>query len=230
MVWRSHDVQPRCGHSSRLSCEQLRGYTVPHLGARNNPESIKSFVRSIKEHLMRNQLTNRLSINDIYSLCLQTQGKENNCLKEELYQLTFDENDRVSFNALWALSHFDEANNPWLFQKHDELIDRVLVEKNETKRRLMLHLLLRQPFEEESLRSDFIDFCIAKITACSQPYAIRCYCMKLAYEQMKYYPELLEELRMALDMLEQEVLSPGLLSAKRQIMKKIKRSLGKFGK
>ena len=179
---------------------------------------------------MRNQLINRLGVNDIYSLCLQTQGKENNCLKEALYQLTFDENDRVSFNALWALSHFDEANNPWLFQKHDELIDRVLVEKNETKRRLMLNLLLRQPFEEESLRSDFIDFCIAKITACSQPYAIRCYCMKLAYEQMKYYPELLEELKIALDMLEQEVLSPGMLSAKRQIMKKIKRSLGKFGK
>ncbi|CDC25053.1 putative uncharacterized protein [Prevotella sp. CAG:386] len=180
--------------------------------------------------MIRNQLTNRLSINDIYSLCLQTQDKENNCLKEELYQLTLDENNRVAFNALWALSHFDEANNPWLFQKHDDLIDRVLVEKNETKRRLILSLLLRQPFEEESLRSDFIDFCIAKITACSQPYAIRCYCMKLAYEQMKYYPELLEELRMALDMLEQEVLSPGLLSAKRQIMKKIKRSLGKFGK
>ena len=177
---------------------------------------------------MRNQLKNRLSINDIYSLCLQMQGKENNCLKEELYQLTFDENERVTYNALWTLSHFDEANNPWLFQKHDELIDRVLVEKNETKRRLML--LLRQPFEEESLRSDFIDFCIAKITACSQPYAIRSYCMKLAYEQMKYYPELLEELRMALDMLEQEVLSPGMLSAKRQIIKKIKRSLGKFGK
>ena len=184
----------------------------------------------MRAEIMRNQLINRLSINDIYSLCLQTQGKENNCLKEELYQLTFDENDRVSFNALWALSHFDEANNLWLFQKHDELIDRVLVEKNETKRRLMLHLLLRQPFEEETLRSDFIDFCIAKITACSQPYAIRCYCMKLAYEQMKYYPELLTELKVALDMLEQEALSPGLLSAKRQIMKKIMRSLGKFGK
>ena len=184
----------------------------------------------MRAEIMRNQLIKRLSINDIYSLCLQTQGKENNCLKEELYQLTFDENDRVSFNALWALCHFDEANTPWLFQKHDDLIDRVLVEKNETRRRLMLHLLLRQPFEEESLRSDFIDFCIAKITACSQPYAIRCYCMKLAYEQMKYYPELLEELKMALDMLEQEVLSPGMLSAKKQIMKKIKRSLGSFGK
>lgn len=174
---------------------------------------------------MRNQLINRLSINDIYSLCLQTQGKENNCLKEELYQLTFDENERVAFNALWALSHFDEANNPWLYAKHDDLIDRVLVEKNMTKLRLMLSLLIRQPFEEATLRSDFIDYCIAKITACSYPYAIRAYCMKLAYEQMKYYPELLTELKAALDMLEQEALSPGLASAKRQVMKKIKKAL-----
>lgn len=174
---------------------------------------------------MRNQLINRLSINDIYSLCLQTQGKENNYLKEELYQLTFDENERVAFNALWALSHFDEANNPWLFQKHDDLIDRILLEKSMTKLRLMLSLLIRQPFEEATLRSDFIDYCIAKITACSYPYAIRAYCMKLAYEQMKYYPELLTELKAALDMLEQEALSPGLASAKRQVMKKIKKAL-----
>ena len=177
---------------------------------------------------MRKKANKRMSMDDIYEICILCHG--NSRKKAELYQLTLDENDCVAFNALWVFTHFDLQNNEWLFQKHDELIDRVLVEKNETKRRLMLHLLLRQPFEEESLRSDFIDFCIAKITACSQPYAIRCYCMKLAYEQMKYYPELLEELRMALDMLEQEVLSPGLLSAKRQIIKKIKRSLGKFGK
>lgn len=151
--------------------------------------------------------------------------QENNCLKEELYQLTFDENERVAFNALWALSHFDEANNPWLFQKHDDLIDRILLEKSMTKLRLMLSLLIRQPFEEATLRSDFIDYCIAKITACSYPYAIRAYCMKLAYEQMKYYPELLTELKAALDMLEQEALSPGLASAKRQVMKKIKKAL-----
>ena len=174
---------------------------------------------------MRNQLKNRLSINDIYSLCLQMQGKENNCLKEELYQLTFDENERVTYNALWTLSHFDEANNPWLYAKHDDLIDRILLEKSMTKLRLMLSLLIRQPFEEATLRSDFIDYCIAKITACSYPYAIRAYCMKLAYEQMKYYPELLTELKAALDMLEQEALSPGLASAKRQVMKKIKKAL-----
>ena len=177
---------------------------------------------------MRKKLNKRMCMDDIHEICILCHG--NSRKKAELYQLTFDEDERVATNALWVFTHFDMQNNEWLYAKHDDLIDRVLVEKNMTKRRLILSLLLRQPFEEESLRSDFIDFCIAKITACSQPYAIRCYCMKLAYEQMKYYPELLTELKAAIDMLEQEPLSPGLTSAKKQVMKKIKLSLGHFGK
>ena len=174
---------------------------------------------------MRKKLQGKIGENDIFEVCFMTQGKENDHRKEKLYQLTFDEDDRVAFNALHVLSHFDLANNEWLYCKHDNLIDRVMKEKHVGKCRLMLNLLLRQPFEKDSLRSDFIDFCIAKITACAHPYAIRAYCIKLAYEQMKYYPELLEELKVALGMLEQEVLSSGLLSAKRQVMKKIKRKL-----
>ena len=177
---------------------------------------------------MRKKLNKKLCMDDIYEICILCHG--NSRKKAELYQLIFDEDERIATNALWVFTHFDMQNNEWLYAKHDDLIDRVLVEKNETKRRLILSLLLRQPFEEESLRSDFIDFCIAKITANSQPYAIRCYCMKLAYEQMKYYPELLTELKAAIDMLEQEPLSPGLTSAKKQVMKKIKLSLGHFGK
>ena len=177
---------------------------------------------------MRKKLNKKLCMDDIYEICILCHG--NSRKKAELYQLIFDEDERGATNALWVFTHFDMQNNEWLYAKHDDLIDRVLVEKNETKRHLILQLLLRQPFEEESLRSDFIDFCITKITACSQPYAIRCYCMKLAYEQMKYYPELLTELKAAIEMLEQEPLSPGLTSAKKQVMKKIKLSLGHFGK
>lgn len=43
---------------------------------------------------------------------------------------------------------------------------------------------------------------------------------------MKYYPELLEELKMALDMLNQEALSPGLLSAKGRLWRKSEGNLG----
>lgn len=170
---------------------------------------------------MRQKLSHKLALSDILHISLLMQGKENDSRKEELYRLTFDKDERVAVNALWVFTHFDSINNEWLYTKHDDLIDRVLIEPTVTKRRLMLTLLLRQPFEENSLRSDFIDFCVSKITACAQPYAIRALCIKLAYEQMKYYPELLAELKMALGMLEQEALSPGLMSAKRQIMKKI---------
>lgn len=172
---------------------------------------------------MKQKLFGRISKDNILELCFLTQGDKNDHRKEEFYRLTFDEDNRVAFNALHVLSNFDLANNEWLYSKHDELIDRVMKEEHVGKRRLMLSILLRQLFEEESLRSDFIDFCVSKITACAQPYAIRAYCMKLAYEQMKYYPELLSELKTALDMLEQETLSPGLASAKRQILMKIKR-------
>lgn len=175
---------------------------------------------------MRERLSSRLCLNDIAELSAVVAGNENNHRKEELYQLSFDDNNRVANNAFWIFTHFDDFNNQWLYQKHDDLIDRVIVENNGTNRRLMLSLLLRQLFEEESLRSYFIDFCESKITACSQPYAIRAYCMKLAYEQMKYYPELLAELKATLDMLSQEHLSPALQSAKNQVMKKIKKSLG----
>lgn len=170
---------------------------------------------------MRQKLSHKLALSDILHISLLMQGKENDSRKEELYRLTFDKDERVAVNALWVFTHFDSINNEWLYTKHDDLIDRVLIEPTVTKRRLMLGLLLRQPFEEDSLRSDFIDFCVSKITACAQPYAIRALCIKLAYGQMKYYPELIAELKMSLDMLEQEALSPGLMSAKRQIMKKI---------
>lgn len=53
------------------------------------------------------------------------------------------------------------------------------------------------------------------------PYAIRAQCIKLAYEQMRYWPELLDELRQTLEMISCEPLSPGLRSAWKQVMKKI---------
>lgn len=174
---------------------------------------------------IRTKLSKRMSKNDIYEICFMTQGERNNHRKEELYQLTLDDDERVASNALWCFTNFSLADNEWLYAKHDDLIDRAIKEKSTTKLRLLLSLLLRQPFEEDTLRSDFIDFCEQKITACAYPYAIRALSMKLAYEQMKFYPELLAELEAALDMLEQEQLSPGLASAKRQVMKKIKKLL-----
>ena len=170
---------------------------------------------------MKFSLINRLSQSDIHELCALTQGERNNSLKEQLYQLTLDSDRRVATNALWVFTHFSAVDNEWLFAKHDQLIDRCLNEKDATKLRLMLNLLLRQPFDEEAIRTDFIDFCLTQLADPKSPYAVRAQCIKLAYEQMRYWPELLNELRQTLEMISCEPLSPGLRSAWRQVIKRI---------
>ena len=169
---------------------------------------------------MIHQLNHRLSQSDIHELCALTQGEHNDNLKEELYQLTLDSDHRVAVNALWTFTHFVLADNVWLFAKHDQLIDRCLNEKDATKLRLMLNPLLRQPFDEEAIRTDFIDFCLTRLADTKSPYAVRAQCIKLAYMQMRYWPELLNELRQTLEMISCEPLSPGLRSAWRQVIKK----------
>ena len=170
---------------------------------------------------MKTLLTHRLSQSEIKQLCASTHGARNNRLKEELYQLTLDTDRRVATNALWVFTHFALADNAWLYAKHDQLIDRCLNEKDATKFRLMLNLLLRQPYTEEDIRTDFIDYCLMRLTDPKSPYAVRAQCIKLAYEQMKYWSELLNELRQTLEMISCEPLSPELRSAWRQVIKKL---------
>ncbi|MCF2578012.1 hypothetical protein I6E38_02605 [Prevotella stercorea] len=170
---------------------------------------------------MKFSLINRLSQSDIHELCALTQGERNNSLKEQLYQLTLDSDRRVATNALWVFTHFAAVDMEWLYAKHDQLINRCLNEKDATKLRLMLNLLLRQPYTEEDIRTDFIDFCLTRLADTKSPYAVRAQCIKLAYVQMHYWPELLNELRQTLEMISCEPLSPGLRSAWRQVMKKL---------
>lgn len=170
---------------------------------------------------MKTLLAHRLSQSEIKDLCALTQGEHNDNLKEELYQLTLDADHRVATNALWVFTHFSAVDNEWLYAKHDQLIDRCLKEENATKLRLMLNLLLRQPYTEEDIRTDFIDYCLMRLTDPKSPYAVRAQCIKLAYEQMRYWPELLNELRQTLELISCEPLSPGLRSAWRQVMKKL---------
>lgn len=171
---------------------------------------------------LRPRLTVRLTKDDIKEMCRLTQGEQNHQLKEELYALTNDSDRRVATNALWVFQHFTKADNKWLYAKHDDLIDHCLATSDATKLRLTLSLLLRQPFEEPQVRTDFIDYCLDHLTDARQPYAIRSQCMKLAYLQMRYWPELLEELKRTLELVARNPMSPGIKSAWRQIMKKIK--------
>lgn len=168
--------------------------------------------------LLRERLVARISEDDIMEVAYLTQGEENNPVKEALYALLFDSDDRVAENAAWIFAHFDRADNEWLYDKHDALIDEAMRTPRIPKRRMLLGLLLRQSFHEETIRTDFLDFCLARMMAATEPVGIRAYCMKLAYLQCRFFPELLSELRQALEIMEPEYLSSGLKVVRRNLL------------
>ena len=171
--------------------------------------------------LLRKRLSCRIGEDDIMEIAYLSQGEENNPMKEALYALLFDSDDRVAENAAWIFSHFDLANNEWLYNKHDALIDEVMRTPRIPKRRMLLNLLLRQPFSEETIRTDFLDFCLERMMSAVEPVGIRAYCMKLAYLQCRFFPELLSELRQALEIMEPEYLSSGLKVVRRNLLKEM---------
>ncbi len=168
---------------------------------------------------LREKLADRLHINDIRLLA----ADDTLSAREALYGLIGDAEERVGYNALWAMTHFASSDNGWLATKRDGLIDRLLACNHVGKKRLLLTLLDRLPVQPEDIRTDYLDFCLAAINS-SEPYAIRAFCMKQAYAQCRLYPELLQEFSAILEMTDQSELSPGLKSAKRNILKQMARA------
>ena len=168
-------------------------------------------------------LSNRIDMNDIEAIRVYTHGKENDARKEELYRVMMEDEGRAGGNAVWIFSHFTEEDNEWLFSKQQELIDAVMCTKNVTKRRIMMVLLEKQPFTEKGFRADYLDFCFAHMAMVQEPYGVRALCMKQAFVQCSLVPELLPELEATLQLMDDNFLSSGLRTAKRNVLKKMKR-------
>lgn len=165
---------------------------------------------------LREKLTGRMAINDIRIIA----SDDTISARESLYALMCDGDERVGYNALWVMTHFTPSANEWLAEKRDELINRLFACSHTGKKRLILTLLERLPARPEEIRTDYLDFCLANINS-SEPYGIRALCMKQAYAQCRFYPELMQEFLAILEMSDQEALSPGLRCAKRNILQHI---------
>ena len=142
-------------------------------------------------------------------------------LKEELFQLLFDLDKRSSDNAAWVMTHLPKSVDEWLTEHQNTFIDEVMRTKSTTKRRLIMNLLDRTSFQQENIRTDFLDFCF-NIILSDQPVGVKTLAIKLTYAQSLYYPELLEELNTALQMMEPEVLPAALRHLRGKMLQSVK--------
>ncbi len=175
----------------------------------------------------RDKLTGRISMDDIHEVCLSL--VKNNKNKEKLYDLLFDKDDKLAVNAAWIFTHLNKDENKWLYSKQDELINEVMICCDPSKRRLFLVLIFRQPLPA-SPRVDFLDFCMERMISKQELPGVQSLCMKLAYELCRPIPELLQELRVILDIMDPNLLQISMRTVRKNVLKAMQKgkSLQKF--
>ena len=167
----------------------------------------------------RGILSGRIHMVDIHAITFLAQG--NNKKKRELYNLLFDVNDKLAYQAAWVFTHFSLGENEWLYDKQDELIDEALVCAHPGKRRLLLVLLFNQPLANPP-RTDFLDFCIERMLSKQELPGVQTLCMKLAYEMCRNIPEFKLELHTILDMMEPDLLQTSLRTVRKNVLRAMK--------
>lgn len=161
---------------------------------------------------LKTLLSSRISGNDAKALAQAD-------IKEELFQLLFDPDKRTSDNAAWALTHLPKTADAWLAERQDLLIDEAMRTSSTTKRRLIMNLLDRTPFESDHLRTDFLDFCFNTILS-DAPVGVKSLAIKLTYAQSAHYPELLEEVNATLQLMEPDELPAALKHLRGKMLEK----------
>lgn len=172
------------------------------------------------------KLSERIEMEDINEILRLTH--DNDTHKQELYHLLLDDNEAIGYHAAWIFTHFSREDNKWLYDKQDELIDEVVASRHGGKRRVILNLLYKQPFGNPP-RVDFLDFCLERMLSVQELPGVQSLCMKIAYELCRPIPELMQELKTSLEMMEGE-LCPAIRTVRKNILKAMQKgkSLQKF--
>lgn len=169
--------------------------------------------------MIREQLSVPMRKVDIVGMAQRAANDET--VLAEVYRLLYDHDKRTSDNAAWVLMHLPQTKNRWLTPHKEEMTDEALRTSSITKRRLIMALLEKQEFPASEIRTDFLDFCLARLTDPDEPYGIRALAAKLAYAQCRHYPELCDELRQTLELIGREPLKPGLSHIRKKLLKEL---------
>ncbi len=174
--------------------------------------------------MMTDLSRNRIGIGEIKELAHQSQLSPD--LTAQIVDNIFDGDPVLARNSAWVMTHFTNEQIDALQDRQNEFIDVILSTENTSLRRLLLNIVERQKFAEDSLRTDFLDFCLEDMASASEMPGIQCLCMKIAYRQCCFFPELLHEMAERLSIM-QNGYATSTMGLRKKMLKKIEKSLSK---
>ena len=138
----------------------------------------------------------------------------------ELYALTFDENPKTAWRAMWVCEKVSYLFPEWFTDKRSELMQRSIQCTHQWSKRCMLNILLYLPVEEP-ISVEFLNFCLDRMLSPQEQIAIQAQCIKMAYELCKKEPELLPELKHILENAVPEYYSKGVRNVIHNTLKRL---------
>ena len=125
---------------------------------------------------------------------------------------------REAYYAAWTLTHLPAIDNDHIHAHREALVQLAMSTPEVSLRRLSLVLLERLEWGVDDVRTDLLDFCLEHMMLADEPYGIKALCMKLAYKQCRHYPELKEELRQSLLLMQPSELGTGVKHTRGKIL------------
>ncbi len=165
---------------------------------------------------IRKRITAVHNLDDAIAILYELQGNQAKLLRFCDYM--FDEDARVADKAAWVLTNCTLGEIDILQQRQNDFINLALHTTNMRLLRLTMTLLERMMFSKDSLRTDFLDFCLDGMISKTLPCASQVLCMKLAYKQSVLYPEIKHEFDNILASMDIDYYQTGVKSIRKRIM------------
>ena len=166
-----------------------------------------------------------LHINDIKAIAKQ--AHDSITVREGLFAAMHGDDRDEAVHSAWALTHLPKTDTPHIAKHREELTCLAITTPDTSLRRITLALLERLDWTMDDIDDvpryyvDLLDFSMEHMMMPDEPYGVRSLCMKIAYTLSLPYPELLEELRQSLLLIEPTELGAGVRHTRNKILKSL---------
>lgn len=161
-----------------------------------------------------------MHIDEIKSLAHR--AHDDSTLREELFRDVLRGEGREAYHAAWALTHLPKEDDIYIDTRREELTAFAIATPDTSLRRLALVLLERLEWGRDDVRTDLLDFCLEHMMLADETYGVKSLCMKISYQMCRHYPELKEELRQSLLLMEPSELGTGVKHTRGKILEKLR--------
>ena len=131
------------------------------------------------------QLNRRIDKKEIDEICKISQIDSS--IIESLFNILNSSNLRIAENAAWILTHIKKETLLPFETKRRELEKLAINTTSTTLKRLILSILTRLQYSQNNIDANFVDFCLGMITNKNTTPGIAALCIKLAYNQSRFF-------------------------------------------